>query len=117
MEFLAVVFDVSNKGICVFFARKYSDSVTHDIEVTRAIQFATLAENKSVVEIELVEFQFFVGILADGLENLFDDFCVMEEGWSKVELESVSLNDLCSATDLAGALDDSNVDTCLCKKK
>ena len=117
MEFLAVVFDVSNKGICVLFARKYSDPVTHDIKVTRAIQFTTLSENESVVEIELVEFQFLMGVLADGLENLFDDFCVMEERWSKVELESVSLDDLCSATDLAGAFDDSNVDACLCEEE
>ena len=76
-----------------------------------------MSENESVVEIELVEFQFLVGILADGLENLFDNFCVMEERWSKVKLESVPLDDLCSATDLAGAFDDGDVDTCLGKKK
>ena len=76
-----------------------------------------MSENESVVEIELIELQFLVCILANGLENFFDNFCVVEERWSEVKLESVLLDDLCSATDFAGAFDDGDVDTCLCEKK
>ena len=98
VELLSVVLNIFDESICIFFTGKYSNSVTHDIEVACAIQFSTLSEDQAVVQVELIQFQFLVSILSDGLENFFDDLCVMEKCRSQIELESISLDDFCTAS-------------------
>ena len=100
MEFLSIVFNIADEGVCIFVSGKNSNSVSHDFEVTRTVQLATLSENQSVVEVELIEFELLVGILSNRLEDFFNHFSVVEEGWSKIELESITFDDLCSTSDL-----------------
>ena len=117
VEFHSVVRHVTAEGVGVVVAGECSDALGHLIEVARAVELTALSENEPVIQVELVEVEFVMGVQTDGLEDVLDHFGVVEEGRAEVEFEPVPVEDFVASTHGAGAFEHGDVDTGFCKQE
>ena len=97
-EFLTVLKDVLFESLSVLVTCQISDSLGHFIQFAGCIDVSASSEDEAIHWIERHESKFLVSISADGLEDFFNDFRIVEKCWSTVECVPVLVNELGTST-------------------